>query len=91
MIAWSLPLSARIYSTISIRPTAGTDAQIVNVEPAGDLRKLDFGAFRSPQKPYDPDHFNFGPRAGFAWTVSEIREGNRFGSPTLDASGTLAA
>ena len=59
------------YSTISIRPTAGTDAQIVNVEPASDLRKLDFGAFRSPQKPYDPDHFNFGPRAGFAWTVSE--------------------
>ena len=59
------------YSTISIRPTAGTDAQIVNVEPASDLRKLDFGAFRSPQKPYDPDHFNFGPRAGFAWTISE--------------------
>jgi outer membrane receptor protein involved in Fe transport len=59
------------YSTISIRPTTSTDAQIVNVEPATDLRKLDFGAFRDPQKPYDPDRNNFGPRAGFAWTISE--------------------
>jgi len=32
---------------------------------------MDFGGFRDPKKPYDPDHFNLGPRAGFAWTLSE--------------------
>jgi len=59
------------YSTISIRPTTNVPAEIVNLEPPTDLRKLDFGAFRDPQKPYDPDRVNFGPRAGFAWTISE--------------------
>jgi outer membrane receptor protein involved in Fe transport len=59
------------YLVIRIRPTTSTAAQIVNLEPATDLRKMDFGAFRSPDKPYDPDHFNFGPRAGFAWTLNE--------------------
>src|SRR5207249_2295103 len=48
-----------------------TPAEIVNLEPPTDLRKMDFGGFRDPKKPYDPDHFNVGPRAGFAWTLSE--------------------
>src|SRR5262249_59717858 len=56
---------------VRIKPTTSTAAQIVNLEPATDLLKMDFGAFRSPDKPYDPDHFNLGPRAGFAWTLSE--------------------
>jgi outer membrane receptor protein involved in Fe transport len=59
------------YSTIRIRPTTSTPAEIVNLEPPSDLRKLDFGEFRDPDKPYDPDRVNFGPRAGFAYTINE--------------------
>ncbi len=33
--------------------------------------KLDFGPLRDPLEPYDPDGNNFGPRAGFAWTVND--------------------
>jgi outer membrane receptor protein involved in Fe transport len=62
------------YSTISIRPTTETPAEIVNLEPATDLRKMDFGAFRDPKRPYNPDRYNFGPRAGFAWTISDKSE-----------------
>jgi outer membrane receptor protein involved in Fe transport len=62
------------YSTISIRPTTNTPAEIVNLEPPTDLRKMDFGAFRDPKKPYNPDRYNFGPRAGFAWTISDRSE-----------------
>src|SRR5262249_35893982 len=36
-----------------------------------NLQKVDFGAVRDPQKPYNPDAINFGPRAGFAWTIDE--------------------
>jgi outer membrane receptor protein involved in Fe transport len=59
------------YWVVRIKPTTSTPAEIVNLEPATDLRKMDFGGFRDPKKPYDPDHFNFGPRVGFAWTLSE--------------------
>jgi len=62
------------YSTVSIRATTDFPAEIVNREPPTDLRKLDFGAYRDPKKPYDPERLNFGPRAGFAWTVSEKSE-----------------
>ncbi|HYR90512.1 MAG TPA: TonB-dependent receptor [Terriglobia bacterium] len=62
------------YSTISIAPTTSTPAEIVNLEPPTDLRKMDFGAFRDPKKPYDPDRFNFGPRVGFVWSLSEKSE-----------------
>jgi outer membrane receptor protein involved in Fe transport len=62
------------YSTISIRPTTNTPAEIVNLEPPTDLRKMDFGAFRDPKKPYDADRYNFGPRVGFAWSLSEKSE-----------------
>jgi hypothetical protein len=59
------------YLLVRFNPTTETPAQIVNLEPATDLRKMDFGGFRDPRKPYDPDHFNVGPRAGFAWTLNE--------------------
>ena len=59
------------YLVVRIEPTTSTPAEIVNLEPPTDLRKMDFGGFRDPKKPYDPDHFNVGPRAGFAWTLSE--------------------
>jgi outer membrane receptor protein involved in Fe transport len=59
------------YLVVKIKPATSTPAEIVNLQPATDLRKMDFGAFRDPSKPYDPDHFNVAPRAGFAWTVNE--------------------
>lgn len=59
------------YLVVRIKPTTNTPAEIVNLEPATDLRKMDFGAFRDANSPYNPDHFNLGPRAGFAWTLSE--------------------
>jgi hypothetical protein len=59
------------YLVVRVKPTTNTPAQIVNLEPATDLRKMDFGPFRDPAKPYDPDRFNVGPRVGFAWTLSE--------------------
>src|SRR2546421_11474672 len=40
-----------------------------NLNSPSDLRKMDFGAPRAADKPYDPEHFNFGPRFGFAWTL----------------------
>jgi hypothetical protein len=59
------------YLVVKITPTTNTPAEIVNLEPATDLRKMDFGGFRDPKKPYNPDHFNLAPRAGFALTLSE--------------------
>jgi hypothetical protein len=59
------------YLVVRIKPTTSTSAQIVNLQPATDLTKMDFGGFRAPDQPYDPDHFNLGPRVGFAWTMNE--------------------
>jgi hypothetical protein len=44
---------------------------LLNLNPPTDIRKLDFGSERPLDKPYDPQHFNFGPRAGFAWTLDD--------------------
>ena len=52
-----------------MKPTSDVAVEIVNYEDPTDLRKLDFGPLRDPDKPYDPDTMNFGPRLGFAWTV----------------------
>lgn len=57
------------YPTIRIRAKSKTPAEIVNLEPPADLRKMDFGAFRDAKKPYDPDGDNLGPRIGLAWTL----------------------
>ncbi|HYR83614.1 MAG TPA: TonB-dependent receptor [Terriglobia bacterium] len=59
------------YSVIQVKPTSDLPAQIVNVNPPNTftLQKMDFGAIRPPDKPYEPDRVNFGPRAGLAWTV----------------------
>jgi hypothetical protein len=59
------------YLVVRIEPTTSTPAQIVNLDPPTDLRKMDFGGFRAPDQPYKPDPVNIGPRIGFAWTVSE--------------------
>jgi outer membrane receptor protein involved in Fe transport len=65
----NLGLRYDYYGTIVVTPTTDVDVEIVNFEKASDLRKLDFGPLRDPLKPYNPDTMNFGPRAGFAWTV----------------------
>jgi hypothetical protein len=67
----NLGLRYDYYGTIQLTPTTDVEVEIVNFEKATDLRKLDFGPLRDPLKPYNPDSMNFGPRAGFAWTVDE--------------------
>ena len=67
----NLGLRYDYYSTIEVTPTTDVAVEIVNYENATDLRKLDFGPLRDPLKPFDPDSFNLGPRAGFAWTVND--------------------
>ena len=56
------------YSPIVVRPTTDVPAEAVNLSPATDLRKLDFGPQIDPLSPYDPGSA-IAPRLGFAWTV----------------------
>ena len=63
------------YATVKLRPTTDIPVQIVNLAPAADFRKMDFGPPLDPLKPYNPDGWvNLGPRVGFAWTVDGSRE-----------------
>jgi outer membrane receptor protein involved in Fe transport len=73
-IVLNLGLRYDYYATVKAWPTTDVPAEIVNLEPPTDLRKMDFGALRDPLKPYEPDAVNFGPRAGFAWTMDEKSE-----------------
>jgi len=57
------------YRTIIVEPSTSAAVAIVNFDPPTDFRSMNFGAQRDPLKPYDPDLVNFGPRAGFAWTL----------------------
>jgi hypothetical protein len=67
----NLGLRYDYYGTVKVTPTTDVPVEIVNYENATDLRKLDFGPLRDPLEPYDPDTFNLGPRAGFAWTLND--------------------
>jgi Carboxypeptidase regulatory-like domain/TonB dependent receptor/TonB-dependent Receptor Plug Domain len=67
----NLGLRYDYYGVVKLRPTSPVEVEIVNFEAPTDLRKLDFGALRDPLRPYEPDGNNFGPRAGFAWTMDE--------------------
>jgi outer membrane receptor protein involved in Fe transport len=67
----NLGLRYDYYGVVHVRPTTPVEVEIVNFERATDLRRLDFGALRDPLEPYEPDTMNFGPRAGFAWTLNE--------------------
>ena len=67
----NLGLRYDYYGQVKVRPTTDVPVEIVNYEAPTDLRKLDFGALRDPRRPYEPDGNNFGPRAGFAWTVDD--------------------
>jgi outer membrane receptor protein involved in Fe transport len=66
----NLGLRYDYYSTIHLSATSPVEVEIVNFEAATDLRKLDFGPLRDPQRPFEPDSVNFGPRVGFAWTLN---------------------
>jgi hypothetical protein len=59
------------YPTIRINAKTDRPAEIVNLEPPTDLRRMDFGAYRDAKKPYNPDAVNFGPRIGFSWTLDD--------------------
>jgi hypothetical protein len=67
----NLGLRYDYYGTIKLKPTTPVEVEIVNFEKATDLRQLDFGPLRDPQEPINPDTMNFGPRAGFAWTLND--------------------
>ena len=59
------------YPAFQVKATSDRPAEIVNLESPTDLRLMDFGAPRPPDDIYNPDWFNIGPRAGFAWTLDE--------------------
>ena len=67
----NLGLRYDYYGVMKVFPTTSVPSQLVNLAPATDLRKMDFGAPRDPLRPYEPDGLNLGPRAGFAWTLHE--------------------
>jgi hypothetical protein len=67
----NLGLRYDYYTTVEVLPTTPVEVEIVNFEAATDLRRLNFGPLRDPLRPYEPDGVNFGPRAGFAWTLND--------------------
>jgi hypothetical protein len=70
----NLGLRYDYYGVLKVYPTTSVPSQFMNLAPATDLRKMDFGAPLDPLHPYDPDKLNLGPRAGFAWTIDEDSE-----------------
>jgi hypothetical protein len=71
-----LNLGARFdfYPAFQVDATSARPAEIVNLESPSDIRLMDFGAPRPAEEIYNPDWFNIGPRAGFAWTIDEDSE-----------------
>ena len=65
----NLGLRYDYYPSFRYKATGNEEAVINNLENPTDLRKMDFGPFRDPHDVFDPDRLNFGPRAGFAWTL----------------------
>jgi outer membrane receptor protein involved in Fe transport len=60
------------YWPIQVRPTTAVPAEAVNLAPATDLRKMDFGPPLDPMRPYEPSQ-GIGPRVGFAWTLHDTK------------------
>jgi Carboxypeptidase regulatory-like domain/TonB-dependent Receptor Plug Domain/TonB dependent receptor-like, beta-barrel len=61
------------YVPIRVRPTTDVPAEAVNLNPPTDLRKMDFGPYTDPLRPYEAASA-FAPRLGFAWTVGGSSE-----------------
>ncbi len=61
------------YLPIVVKPTTQVPAEAVNLSPATDLRKLDFGPQTDPLSPYDAGSA-LAPRLGFAWTVPGTKD-----------------
>jgi hypothetical protein len=66
----NLGLRYDYYPVFQVKTKSNAAAELYNLSPPTDLRLMDFGAARETNKPYDADPINFGPRAGFAWTVT---------------------
>ena len=68
----NLGLRYDYYGVVQVRPTTEVSkSRSSTTRTPTDINKLDFGPLRDPLKPYDPDSMNFGPRAGFAWTLND--------------------
>src|SRR5205823_9353616 len=65
----NLGLRYDYYPSFRYKATGNEEAVINNLGNPTDLRKMDFGPPRDPHDVFDPDRLNFGPRAGFAWTL----------------------
>jgi hypothetical protein len=74
-----------------LKATSDEAAEINNLNNPTDLRKMDFGQARDPQDVFEPDRVNFGPRAGFAWTVDHAGATVVRGGVGVFTSGHLMA
>jgi hypothetical protein len=64
----NLGLRYDFYSNNVVKPTGDVPVGIVNLSPASDLRKFDFGPARPLDRPTEHDGWvNLGPRLGFAF------------------------
>jgi Carboxypeptidase regulatory-like domain/TonB dependent receptor/TonB-dependent Receptor Plug Domain len=70
----NLGLRYDYYPVTRFRPTTDIPAEIINLNPPSDLRKMDFGAPRPQDSIYEPARLNFGPRLGLAWSLDEERK-----------------
>ena len=70
-LVMNLGVRLDFYPTFQVKATSSRPAEIVNLEAPTDLRLMDFGAPRAQDNIYNPDWFNVGPRAGFAWTLDD--------------------
>ena len=67
----NLGLRYDYYPAFDYKAIGDEPAEINNFNNPTDLRKMDFGSLRDPHDVFEPDRLNFGPRAGFAWTVDQ--------------------
>lgn len=57
------------YSNMVAKPSTSDPAGFFNLTPPTDWRKFDFGPTMDPNRPYDHDKVNLGPRFGFAYDL----------------------
>jgi hypothetical protein len=87
----NLGLRYDYFAKVRVKATSDIGAEIVNLEHATDLRAMNFGAERSQDDLYDSDPWNFGPRAGFAWKLTESGRTVVRGGAGMLYSGQLLA